>query len=356
MKVALVHDDLAQYGGAERLIAGMQSLWPEAPLYATLATSKDQFSNVHTSWMQYLPAKNSLFRAYFPLYPFAIEQFDLTGFDVVIASSSRFAHGVLVKPQSVFIWYCHMPSRIAWDTQRYFGGQAPFYLGPWLAYYRVWDAVAAARPDLVIANSENSRRRVWEVYRREAQVVYPFVDTHAFGPKGSGGKFFLVVSRLLSYKRIELAIESCNYLQERLVVVGTGPYEKYLRTLAGPTVQFTGRLTQQQLLAYYQACSALIVPGEEDFGMVALEALACGKPVIAYNRGGLAEVLTDEVAIRTSSQTREAFVSALTDLRSRTFSPEKLRRRAVQFSLPTFKRKLADIVERAWRAKHGHAA
>lgn len=344
MKVALVHDDLAQEGGAEGVVRLMQVLWPRAPVFTTLAADRDR-RGIHTSFMQYFPFKQYLYRWYFPFYPLAVETFDLKGFDLVIASSSRFAHGVLTRPHTVLVWYCHSPSRIAWDSHRYFSGTVHASLSFWLTYIRMWDTVAVSRVDAIITNSQYTKQRVRTLFGRKAHVVYPFVDTEFFTTSAKDtGSFFLIVSRLVAHKRVDHAINACNALGKQLVIIGTGPDMKRLRTLAGPTVQLVGRLTRLKLLAYYRQCSALIIPGEEDFGMVALEALACGKPVIAANCGGITEIVSDQkIGILFHKQDQASLPSALSDFQANVFDPTLCRARALYFSKERFKKSLLAV-------------
>lgn len=346
MKVALVHDDLAQQGGAEQVIQLMQTLWPSAPVFTTLAAARNG-GGIHTSFMQYFPFKKYLYRWYFPFYPLAVETFDTSDYDLVIASSSRFAHGVLAKPHTTVVWYCHSPSRIAWDSHQYFSYAAQLGVAPWLTYIRMWDIVAVSRIDAIIANSLYTKQRIYALFRRDAQVVYPFVDTEFFTPGGGRGKpFFLIVSRLVPHKHIDRAIASCNTLGKHLVIVGSGPDMKRLRTLAGPTVQLVGRLTRIKLLAYYRQCSALLVPGEEDFGMVALETLACGKPVIAADCGGITEIVSDQkTGVLFSNKDQSGLTFALKGFQSDTFDPSVCRAQALNFSIKHFEKNLLATID-----------
>lgn len=338
MKVALVHDDLAQWGGAERLLYGMQKVWPEAQSYTSLAGKKYKDSSFRTTWMQWLPLKDLLYRSYLPLYPLAFESLRLEEYSLVVSSSSRFAHGVVTKPCTYHIWYCHTPPRLAWDTHNYLPRVVKLALAPWIHYYRIWDQVAASRVDHIIANSHYTRRRIWEIYHRKAEVIYPFVDTIFFSPGDfESSNYWLVVSRLLSYKKINLAIEACNRLGLLLVVVGDGPERKRLQQLAGSTVKFVTGLTDDELLGYYRGCSGLIVPGEEDFGMVTLEALACGKPIVAYNRGGVAEIVSDGITGKFfASPDVTSLANCLFQAKASTFPQSVCRKRAEEFSLDRF--------------------
>lgn len=347
MKIALVHDDLAQQGGAEQVLAVMQTIWPDAPVFTTLAATRHTLANTQTSFMQYFPLKKYLYRWYFPFYPLAVETFDLHGFDLVIASSSRFAHGVLTKPNTMLVWYCHTPSRIAWGSHRHFSHAWLAVLSVWLSYIRMWDWAAVTRTNAIIANSLYTKQRIRMLFGKEAYVVYPFVDTEFFTINGRETQsFFLIVSRLVVHKHIDRAITACNALGKHLVVVGTGPDMRRLCALAGPTVQLVGRLTKKSLLEYYRQCSALIVPGEEDFGMVALEALACGKPVIAANCGGITEIVRNEkTGILFSESDQASLMCALNDFQSNVFDSAACRARALNFSKKLFEKNLLATID-----------
>jgi len=253
MKIALVHDDLIQHGGAERLFEAVMETFPKADVFTSMTTWG---RNPQTSFMQKLPFKEKLYRHYFPLYPLAFESFDFTGYDVVLSSSTRFAHGVITRPETLHIAYFNTPPRMFWEPFTYFESNSALrsLLSPLLSYVRVWDRVAAQRPDVLLANAKTPQARVKKYYGRDSEIIYPFVDLGRFGEVADGiptrrvtglqpDGFFLVVSRLTSWKRIDIAIEACNQLNLPLKIIGEGPDFARLKKLAGPTVELLGRLT-----------------------------------------------------------------------------------------------------------------
>jgi len=366
MKLALVHDDLIQHGGAERLFGAMREMWPEADLFTSLVSKKwrqalTQNSQPQTSFMQQLPLKKALNRAYFPLYPLAFESFDLTGYDVVLSSSTRFAHGVITRPETAHICYMNSPGRMFWEPQAYFRGTPLLRkaLSPLLGRLRVWDYAAAQRVDYFVANSGSVKRKIKKYYGRDAEVIYPFVELERFSAGSRRGRtleisgsvphgvgYFLVVSRLAAWKRIDIAIEACNQLKLPLVVVGEGPDRARLEKLAGPTVAFRGRLSDEGVVEYLQGAVALIFPQREDFGITPLEAMASGKPVVAYRAGGALEtVISGKTGEFFYPQTERALAATLSAFRSESYLPEDCRARAEEFSRRKFEERLGYFVD-----------
>jgi len=303
---ALVHDYLAQSGGAERVVAALHALFPDAPLYTSVYDARATlpcFSHmdVRTSFLQrpFLSSRR-FHKLALSLYPLAFEQFDLTRYALVISSASSFAKGVITSPETCHICYCHTPARFAWRQHEYLRqSRLTRLLAPWMggmiSGLRQRDFDSAQRVDYFVANSHNVAGRIRKYYRREADaVIYPPVETRRFTPAPAGeiGDHYLVVSRLVGYKRIDLAIEACNRLHVPLRVVGVGPERRALGRLAGPTIQFLGRLSDAQVADEYARCRALIFPGEEDFGLTPVECMASGRPIVAYGRGGALETVT----------------------------------------------------------------
>ncbi|MDP3724045.1 MAG: glycosyltransferase [bacterium] len=352
MRIAFVHDDLTQWGGAERLLLGMLEVFPGAPIYTTVVDfSKlpSVFStlDIRPSFMQKVLGVKRFPRAFAPLYPFAVESFDLTSYDIIVSSSTRFAHGIIPGPRSIHLCFMNTPAKMWWDSNRYFG-TTPLWLEPALAAFRAWDQIAALRVDQFLANSQNVRRRIEKYYRRESIVLHPFVDLARFAYLSRKGKFFLIVSRLLKYKHIDLAVQACSRLHLPLVVIGSGPDEKRLCALAGPTVRFAGQLTDDAVVAYYRDCLALIIPGEEDFGMTALEAFASGKPVIAFVGGGALETVVDgKTGMFFREPTIDSLISVLKRFEKTAFSGLILKAHARTWSKQNFQRKFRRLVEKA---------
>ena len=356
MKIALVHDDLIQQGGAEAMFAAMREIWPEADVYTAL-TGKEQMASARTSFMQKIPFANRLYwyRALLPLYPLAFESFDLSNYDVVISSSSRFAHGVITRPETLHVWYCYSPSRYAWLQSH------AAWLQSIIAVMRQWDLVAAHRPDQIVAISQHVAKQVNHIYRRPvAAVVYPFVDSEKFRqsvsqpdnlPKAVSQKpYFLIVTRQVAWKKVDIAVEACNQLKVPLVIVGDGPDKQRLQNMAGSTVALLGHLTDRELVWYYQHCQAFLMTQEEDFGIAALEAQAAGKPVIAYQGGGAKETVIDgQTGSFFYPQTAEALAAALKNFQASQWSAEACQANAQRFRKSSFMTQLKKFVEDAWQ-------
>ncbi|MDP3963899.1 MAG: glycosyltransferase, partial [bacterium] len=305
MKVALVHDYLTELGGAERVLEALCELFPHAPIYTLIYDEKAtnglfKHRRIHTSFLQKLPWSRTRHRNYAWLMPVAIEQFDLGRYDLVISDSASYAKGIVTKPHTVHISYCHTPIRYAWDdSHRYvkeFGlppilrSFVPFFLN----YLRVWDKEASLRVDAFIANSSFVRDRIRKYYRVDADVIHPPVDVEFFGKtERAEKKYFLAAGRLVAYKRFDLAVRAFNELKLPLIVAGEGPELNRLKAIAGPTIAFKGRITDAELREIYAGARALVFPQEEDFGITAVEAMATGTPVIAFRGGGALEHLAE---------------------------------------------------------------
>ena len=357
MKVALVHDYLNQYGGAERVLQALSEIFPEAPIYTLIYDKKRTgyvFSNkkIYTSFLQKIPFAKSYHRAFLLLMPLGIEQFDLSSYDLVISDSASYAKGIITLPSTVHICYCHTPIRYAWDdSYRYikeFGYPSffkkiiPFFLN----YIRIWDVQASKRVDYFIANSKFVKRRIKKYYRRKAEVIYPPVETKKFFISNSNKDYFLMVGRFLPYKRFDLAISVFNKLKLPLKIVGDGPEKSKLKKLALPNIEFLGLVSDEKLAKLYSNCKALIFPQEEDFGIVALEAMASGRPVIAYKGGGVLETVKEkETGIFFEEQTEESLMEAIRNFKESDFNPELIRNHSLKFDKEIFKQKIKEFIE-----------
>jgi glycosyltransferase involved in cell wall biosynthesis len=359
--VALVHDWLNQYGGAERVLEVMHALFPAAPIYTSLYApaalpAAYRAWDIRTSFMQRLPLAKRYHQPFMPLYPLAFEQFDLSDYDLVLSNKSGFCHGVITRPQTTHVCYCLTTTRFLWQFHDYarrerIGRLGRLLLPLFLAQARVWDRAAADRVDDFVAISRVVAARVAKIYRRPATVIHPPIDARSFRPADERGDYYLVVSRLIPYKRIDLAVRACTALGRPLKVVGTGRDAARLAALAGPTVAFLGRVSEDALRRLYAGCRALLFPGEEDFGLAPLEAQACGRPVIALAAGGALDTVRDGV---TGVLFKEPTVAALTDAIERferlDLDPRVLRAHAAQFDVPVFARRLlehlATVVQR----------
>ncbi len=359
MRVAIVHDYLAQAGGAERVIEAMHKLWPDAPIYtsvydpsATLASFKDM--DIRTSFLQrFKVARSAKTHKYMlPLFPAAFEHFDMRGYDVVVSNTTSFAKGVITEPETCHICYCHTPARFAWRYHEYVsqGNFSPRTrrVLPFLVHYlRSWDLAAAGRVDYFLSNSYNIARRVQKFYNRPSDVLYPPVETERFHiVPNPTADYLLVVSRLVPYKRVDLAIEACNRLGVKLKVAGGGPDLDRLRALAGPTVEVLGRVPDGQVEELFANCRAFLFPGEEDFGISPLEASACGRPVVAYRAGGAMETVVDgKTGVFFDEPTVDAVCEAIQRLDNLDVNPEAMRAHAEKFDVSAFQARLLSIVK-----------
>lgn len=321
MKVALVYDRVNKWGGAERVLLALHKLFPDAPLYTSVYDSQKapwaKVFDVKTSFLQSFP-----FATYHELYavlmPIAFESFNFDEFDLVISVTSEAAKGIITKPGTLHICYCLTPTRYLWSAYNdYFKNPYfRFISKPIVAYLRTWDKIAAQRPDAYIAISKEIQRRIKKYYNRDSEVVYPPLMLNR-GPVGSPATsatppYFLIASRLVPYKRIDLAISAFNKLKLPLKIVGAGSEEKRLKAMSGLTIELTGYLTQEELVRYYKGCRALIFPGIEDFGLAILEAQSFGKPVIAFRGGGAIETIIDgKTGIFFNEQTVESLSKAI---------------------------------------------
>ncbi|WP_284641720.1 glycosyltransferase [Paenibacillus silviterrae] len=357
LKVAIVHDYLNQMGGAERVVGVLHRMFPEAPIYTTIADRQKllpelQGADIRTTWMQRIPGILKRFKHFFWLYPFGVGSMDLGGYDLVISSSSAYAKGISVKGKTIHICYCHTPMRFAWDFAAYMEGTdtpsalkaaARLLTGP----LRWWDRTTSNRVHQLVANSTIVQERIRKHYGRVAPVIYPPVNISRFEVSGEKpGDYLLVVSRLVSYKRIDLAVEACTRLGKRLIVIGDGPDRARLQSLAGPTVEFMGRLPDEEVVYYMQHCEAFLFPGLEDFGITPLEINACGRPVIAYQGGGALDTIVPSLnGLFFLEQTASSLENAIRALQKIVWDSAEIRRHAERFSEEVFVRRMTSIIE-----------
>jgi len=297
MKVAIIHDWLTGMRGGERCLEIFCELFPEADLYTLLhipgsVSPTIERMGIKTSFIQNLPFSQKGYRKYLPLFPMAIESFNLKGYDLILSCSHCVAKGIIPSPDSLHISYVLTPMRYAWDMYgEYFGENRNRMILFFIHYLRMWDVTSSQRVDHFLCISKHVENRIKKFYRREAEVIHPPVEIKRFRLQDRKENFFLIVSSFAPYKKIDLAIEAFNRLGYLLKIIGSGPEEKRLRSMAGSHVEFLGWLPDEVIADCYSKCRALIFPGEEDFGIVPLEAMACGKPVIAYGRGGTLETI-----------------------------------------------------------------
>ena len=358
MRVVLSHDWLNGMRGGEKCLEAFCQMFPESPVYA-LFCEKEKISSlinrhsVRTSFVQLFPDVFTRYRAYLPFFPLAVESFRLEDCELVISTSHCVAKGIRKPKGAVHLSYCFTPMRYAWGFfDEYFGDKNIFVRGVargLILFLRKWDRATSGGVDCFVAISGHVQKRIWEFYRRAAEVVYPPVDTDFYTPSADVAPedFYLIVSALVPYKKIDLAVRSFNRLGRRLVVIGDGPKKKEWESLAGPAVRFLGWESDEVIRDHYRRARAIIFPGEEDFGIVPVEAQACGRPVIAYGAGGVLETVRDgETGIFFKEQTEESLMDAVKIFESRAWDPEKARLNAAGFGKERFRRQMEDCVER----------
>ncbi len=349
-EIALVHDYFIQMGGAERVAETFREMFPDAPFYTTVDLRQPRPAAMRTSWMQRLPRLKELYRQYFMLYPLAVGSLNLARYDLILSSTSGYAKGVRKRRGAVHVCYCHTPTRWVWRYEDYaarenFGKLTQTAL-PWLlAALRQWDYKAAQRPDYYLANSQVVAARIKAIYGREAHVIPPPVDVERFTPDGPDEDYYLLLSRLVPYKRLDLAITACRAAGRPLVVIGDGPDRQRLEQLAGPQTRFLGRQPDEVVNRYATSCRALLFPGEEDFGLTPLEINASGRPVIAFRAGGALETVSEgETGVFFDQPTARSLAAALEDCESREWHRPSLRRHAEKFGRDVFIRRLHEFL------------
>jgi glycosyltransferase involved in cell wall biosynthesis len=360
LRVAIVHDFLVNFGGAEQVTLTLSEMFPDAPIYTLLYhrrldklfPNKKIIVSPLQRWFEtfHIPTKFLL-----PWMAGAIEGFNFSGYDLVISSNNSFAGGIITEPETVHISYCHSPTRYLWDAYHtYINEQrlpnlAKNVVRQMLHRLRIWDKLSAGRPSLYLANSVHVQKRIHKYYRRDSVVVYPPVDTNKISPKKSNAGYFLILSRLSNYKRIDLAVLACNALKLPLVIIGEGESRRGLERLAGSTIEFLGWQNEDSKLEYLKNARALIFPGEDDFGIVPVEAMAAGKPVIAYGVGGALESIVDG---KTGLFFDEPTVESLTVAIRRFLTMEKkfdwreISQHAQKFSREKFKDNIMSVVNK----------
>jgi glycosyltransferase involved in cell wall biosynthesis len=342
-------------GGAERVAEALYQMLPDPAVFATVSDPKRlpaglRSANIHTSWMQNLPAVNRYYRHYFPLYPLGVAGLNLSGYDLVISSSSGYAKGVHVDRNAIHICYCHTPMRWVWRYGDYaarerFGRAQRLLLPSLLQILRRWDENAARQPDQFVVNSQVVAERVRLAYKRHAIVIPPPIDINRFKILPQQDDFYLVLSRLVSYKRIDLAVEACTLMNRRLVVIGEGPDRARLAKMAGPSIEFLNRQPDDVVESYVGRCRALLFPGEEDFGLVPLEVNAAGRPVIAYHAGGALETVIEGVTgVFFHQATAESLAGAIEDLEHRFWNPQVIRRHAEGYDIKVFEARFMQLL------------
>ena len=364
MKLAYVHEWLVNYAGSEKVVEAMMEHHP-APIY-TLVHDPQALKNtplagreIHSSFLQGFPQAIKRYQQYLPFMPLAVEQFDLTPYDVVVSSNHAVAKGARVRADQLHLSYVHTPIRYAWDLQDEYlrdagltRGFKAFMVKAVLHYLRLWDVSSANRVDLYMANSAYVARRIWRTYRRKARVVYPPVDVHLFDPSKPREDFFLTMSRMVSYKRTDAVVQACNELGLPLVVIGGGPDLDRIRAMAGPTVKVMGRQSDEVVRDHMSRCRAFVFAADEDFGIATVEAQASGAPVLAYGRGGSTEIVQDgKTGLFFPDQSVSSIKQTLQDfLKTPTFDSNFIHEQSQRFSRARFQREFHELLEQSWEA------
>lgn len=351
LDVAIAHDYLNQKGGAERVVLALADHFADAPIYTSLYRPRSTFEefdrhDIRTGWVDRLPV-DKRFRALLPLYPSAIASLGELDHDVVISSSTGWAHGVRTAEQTKHIVYCHAPARWLYSGEEYFGGKGGVNLrGRLMQPLRRWDQRAAQRPDVYVANAENVRRRIKAAYGIDSIVIHPPVEVDRFKPSSRGDRL-LVVSRLLGYKRVDLVVQAATNLGIGLDVVGVGPELERLKAMAGDNVTFHGRAPDAVVTELMETCSAFCFPGKEDFGITPIEAMSAGKPVVAFAAGGALETMEDGVtAAFFRRQEVGQVMDAIRRVQDLSTSPAELHLAARRFSTRAFQTRMSELVAR----------
>ena len=370
LRVAIVHYWFVGYTGGEQVVHALAEMFPQADLYALVAKPESlppslRSRKLHTSFLQRIPGSRRWHRHFLPLQPFALEQLDLSNYDLVISSESGPAKGVVTPSSACHICYCHSPMRYLWDMyhpyRKGMGRVVRAIFSLTAHYLRVWDLATASRVDHFVANSEYVANRIRKHYRRDSTVIHPPVNVAAGYLSDRIGDYYLVVNRLIDYKRVDLAIEACQQLGRPLRVVGEGAQYKRLRRMAGPSTEFVGHLSEKELHQAYAHCRALLFPGEEDFGMIPVEAQSFGRPVIAFGRGGVLETVIDVTADETlgpeastgiffAEQRPESLRDAILMFESMEgkFNPTLIRSSAQRFDVSQFKTRMGEFIGQCW--------
>ncbi|MFZ0455782.1 MAG: glycosyltransferase family 4 protein [Ignavibacteriaceae bacterium] len=363
MKTAIVHDWFVSYAGSERVVESLTNVWKDADVFVLFNLLNEAEQKIvvkdkipHTSFLNKFKSIKKHHRKFLPLFPYAIEQFDLSEYDLVISSSHAVAKGVLTNSNQLHICYCHTPIRYAWDLMHQYLKEANLTTGlkgliarSILHYIRIWDSASANRPDFYVANSHYIAKRIQKIYKKESSVIYPPVDTHKFTCEVYKDNYYLTASRFVPYKRIDLIAEAFTKMPEKkLLIIGDGPEEEKIKSKSGRNVELLGYKTGEALINYMQKAKAFVFAAEEDFGIMIVEALSCGTPVIAFGKGGATETVTEnENGILYPEQTPESIIEAVKRFESNSgkFKPDIISNSAKRFDRKIFEKKIKDFVD-----------
>lgn len=356
-KTAIVHEWFVNYAGSERVVESFTNIWPEADVYSLVDfLTKEQRDIIlkgkraKTSFIQNLPFAKKKHRNYLPLFPGAIEKLDLSGYDLILSSSHAVTKGIKKTSKQIHITYCHSPMRYIWDqSDQYLKGTKGVIAKLFINYLKKWDLKSASNVDFFIANSHHIAEKIKRIYNRSAEVIYPPVDVDKFQVGENREEYFITASRMVPYKRLDLVIEAFNELPDKnLIVIGSGPEKEKLISKASSNIKIIGHQDTESLKVYLQKAKAFVFAAEEDFGIIVVEAMACGTPVIAWNYGGTGESVIDgETGILFSDQTKNSIISAVEKFEniSGNFNPELIRKHSKKFSRVNFESNIKDYVE-----------
>ncbi|HEX2908382.1 MAG TPA: glycosyltransferase [Phototrophicaceae bacterium] len=361
MKLALVHDWLNQIGGAEDVLAALVDLYPQRPIYTSiyapdLMSSFYRDWDIHPLWLDRLPGIHNHHQPYLPLYPLGWGGLDLSAYDVVLSNKSGFCHGFRYGPKTLHVCYCLAPTRYVWQLESYIareglGQPVELALRPLVAWMRRWDYAAAQRVHHFIAISTEIQQRIKTYYGRDSVIIYPPVDTSRFQPVADVGDYFLIVSRLIPYKRIDLAVQAATRLGLPLKIGGKGRDLERLQSLAGPTVEFLGYVPDAELPGLMARCKAFLFPGLEDFGITPVQAAAAGRPVIAFGGGGaLDTVIPGKTGELFYEMTVDSLAAVMASFDANAYDPAVVRRHALQFDTQVFNQQMTAFIDQAWAA------
>jgi len=356
LKVAIVCDWLTNFAGAERVIYKMHQMFPNAPIYTSIFNSRkmEAFKDaiVHTSFVQHFPKAKDKHQWYLGFYPLAFEQFDLSGYDIVLSSAHSAAKGIITKPETLHISYCHSPMRYAWDNSHEYirNYKIPWifkgFIPKFIHKIRMWDRLAADRVDSFLTNSNYVKKRIKKYYKRDADVIYPMVDIEDFYISKSKKDYYLAVGRFTPYKKFNLIVDAFNELPYKIKIVGTGVQEKELKAKAKSNIEFLGFVPENELKDLYANAKALIFPQVEDFGITPLEAMSSGRPVIAFNQGGALETVLDQkTGIFFKEQNTAHLKAAIEKCEKMTWDSKQIRSHAKKFSSDVFEKQLYKYIE-----------
>ncbi|MFA6428130.1 MAG: glycosyltransferase [Candidatus Buchananbacteria bacterium] len=361
MKIALVHDHLAQDGGAERVLKIIQQTFVGAPTYTLFYNPQkaDPFfakQDIRTSWLQQMPGITKHYQWYLTLMPAAVESLKFEEYDVVLSDTSSFAKGIITGPQTLHLCYCHTPTRYIWSDRHtyvkelHYNRLVKLAIPAVLSRLRQWDFMAAQRPDKFLANSALVQKRIAKYYHRPSQIIHPPVETNNFKIAPKVGNYFLIGGRLVAYKRYDLAVKAFSRIGLPLKIFGEGPELANLQKLAKKNIEFLGKVDYQQLTKLYSECLAFLHPQEEDFGITAVEAMAAGRPVIAYAAGGALETVIPGVSGQfIDEQSWEAIIDAVIRFKPENLNPLAIKNQAEKFSVANFQQQLLQVVNDGWQ-------